>query len=313
MGAVQSVEDVLLRPVHWTAALPATLRQIGVADLLSPIGLDFESYGTARMMARVANEARRVIGKVDPPVGAMGGLVLLECLPSRAVAELDAVGLSLRGVDDSTVPADVGVLRQAWHLTHAVWPELSSSVGHLVRCVHLLKAPSPEVDCSFSRPDLPFSVFLSVPDHGTHARIERVTEALVHETMHLQLSLLERRIPLVESDRPETVTFSPWRNCERNVQGVLHALHVFVIVQRLWKRAAQRTPRGLNRRFAEARVRAVRDEVARAQLLPASPGLTQEGRQLVRQLLALGGAPLGYRPESCGNVCPDKAGMFSGR
>ena len=202
MGAVQSVEDVLLRPVHWTAALPATLRQIGVADLLSPIGLDFESYGTARMMARVANEARRVIGKVDPPVGAMGGLVLLECLPSRAVAELDAVGLSLRGVDDSTVPADVGVLRQAWHLTHAVWPELSSSVGHLVRCVHLLKAPSPEVDCSFSRPDLPFSVFLSVPDHGTHARIERVTEALVHETMHLQLSLLERRIPLVESDRP---------------------------------------------------------------------------------------------------------------
>ena len=45
-------------------------------------------------------------------------------------------------------------------------------------------------------------MFLSVPDHGTHARIERVTEALVHETMHLQLSLLERRIPLVESDRP---------------------------------------------------------------------------------------------------------------
>ena len=190
----------------------------------------------------------------------------------------------------------LGALRQAWHLTHAVWPELSSSVGHLVRCVHLLKAPSPEVDCSFSRPDLPFSVFLSVPDHGTHARIERVTEALVHETMHLQLSLLERRIPLVESDRPEAVTFSPWRNCERNVQGVLHALHVFVIVQRLWKRAVQRTPRGLDRRFAEARVRAVRDEVARAQLLPASPGLTQEGRQLVRQLLALGGASLGDAP-----------------
>ena len=296
MGTVQSLQDVLLHPVQWTAALPATLRQVGVADLLIPLGLDFESYGTARMMARDAKEARRIIGKVDPPVGVKGGLVLLEYLPFRAVAELDAVGLSLRRVDESTGPADLDILRQAWHLTHAVWPELSSSVEHLVRCVHLLKAPSPEVDCSFSRPDLPFSVFLSIPDHGSHARIERVAEALVHETMHLQLSLLERRIQFVESDRPETVTFSPWRNCERNVQGVLHALHVFVIVQRLWQLAAQRPPRGLDRRFAEARVRAVRDEVARAKLLLASPGMTQEGRQLVRQLLALGRSPLGDAP-----------------
>ena len=297
MDTVQSVEDVLLRPAHWTSALPAALQQIGVADLLSPLGLDFESYGTARMMARNANEARRIIGKVDPPAGVKGCLVLLECLPYRAVAELDAVGLSLHRVDESTVPADdVGILRQAWHLTHAVWPELSSSIEHLVRCVHLLKASSPEVDCSFSRPDLPFSVFLSVPNHGTHARTERVAEALVHETMHLQLSLLERRIPFVESNRPETVTFSPWRNCERNVQGVLHALYVFVIVQRLWQLAAQRPPPGLDRRFAEERVRAVRDEVARAQLLLASPGITQEGRQLVRQLLALGRAPLGNAP-----------------
>ena len=137
MDTVQSVEDVLLRPAHWTSALPAALQQIGVADLLSPLGLDFESYGTARMMARNANEARRIIGKVDPPAGVKGCLVLLECLPYRAVAELDAVGLSLHRVDESTVPADdVGILRQAWHFTHAVWPELSSSIEHLARIMH---------------------------------------------------------------------------------------------------------------------------------------------------------------------------------
>ena len=296
MAAVQSLEDVLRRPIQWTADLPVTLRQIGVTDLLSPLGLDFESYGTARMMARDANEARRIIGKVDPPVGVKGALVLLECLPLRSVDELDSVGLSLRKVDESTVPAEIDILRQAWHLTHVVWPELSYSVEHLVRCVHLLKPPSSEVDCSFSRPDLPFSVFLSIPDHGSHARIERVAEALVHETMHLQLSLLERRIRCVEAVRLESVTFSPWRNSERNVQGVLHGLYVFVIVQRLWQLAVKRPPRGLDRRFAEARVRAVRDDVARAQLLLASPGLTQEGRQLVRQLLALGRSPLGDAP-----------------
>ena len=297
MGAVHSVEDVLLRPVHWTAALPATLRQIGVADLLSPLGLDLESYGTARMMARSANEVRQIIGSFNPPDGAKGGLALLECLPSRAVAELNAVDLSLGAIDDSTVSANISVLKQARHYVHTVWPELSSSIGHLVRCVHLLKAPSPELDCSYSRPDLPFSVFLSVPEHGTRAKIERVTEALVHETMHLQLSLVERRIPLVELGRAETVAFSPWRDSERNVPGVLHALYVFVVVQTLWQRAAQRTPCGLDREFADARVRAIRDEVARTRHLAASHGLSREGRQLVGQLLALGDASVGDAPD----------------
>lgn len=286
--AVRSVADVLHRPVHWTTALPATLRRIGVADLLSPCGLDFESYGTLRMMARSANAARRITGSVDSPDAAESSVILLERLPSPVVAELDAAGLSLVEVDDSAIVAGIGALRQAWRLVHDVWRELSSSIAYLVRCVHLLEAPSRELDCSYSRPDLPFSVFLSVPDHGTRGRIERVMEALVHETMHLQLSLVERRIQLMESDRAETMAFSPWRDSERNVQGVLHALHVFVVVQSLWKRAARRAPRGIDRDFAEARVRDIRDEVARARRLVASPGLSREGRELVRRLLELG-------------------------
>ncbi len=293
MGAVHAAECILHHPLHWTATLPATLCQIGVSDLLSPLGLDFESYGTARMMARSANDARRVIGAIDTPVGAKSHGGLVECLPLRAAAELGAVGLSLREVDDSTISVDIGVLRQARHLVHAVWPELSSSIGHLVRCIHLLDAPSLEVDCSYSRPDLPFSVFLSVPDSGTPARTERVIEALVHETMHLQLSLVERRIPLVESSGEDTVAFSPWRSTERDVQGVIHALYVFVVVQTLWQRVAWRTPCGLDREFADARVHAIHDEVVRTRHLAASHGLSREGQQLVGQLLVLGGASVG--------------------
>ena len=293
MGTVGTLEDSLLRPVHWTEALPAALRQIGVDDLLMPLGLDFESYSTARMMARDPSEARRIIGTVDPPAGVRDGLVLLECLSLGARTELDAMGLSLHRVGGSAASAEIDILRKAWHLTHAVWPELSSSVGQLVRCIHLLRVPSHDVDCSFSTPDMPFSVFLSIPDQRSHARIERLAEALVHETMHLQLSLLERRIQLVEPDVPGAVAFSPWRNGERNVQGVLHALYVFVIVLGLWHRAVQRVPSGLDRRFAEARVRAISDEVERARPLAAAPGITHAGRELVSQLLALGRSPLG--------------------
>ena len=290
MDAAHSGEDLLLRPVDWTAALPATLRQIGVADLLSPCGLDFESYGTARMMVGSTEQARQIIGNIDPAGRAKESPVLLEYLPPAAVAELDAVGLSLAECDDSTVAASVGVLSQAWRVVDTVWPGLSSSIRYLVRCVHLLEAPSPELDCSYSRPDLPFSVFLSVPDHGTRARIERVTEALVHETMHLQLSLVERRIRLVEPACAEAVAFSPWRGSERNVRGVVHALYVFVVVRTLWQRAARKTPCGLETGFAEERVRAIREEVVGARHLGGSPGLSQEGRQLVRRLLTLGSA-----------------------
>ena len=67
--------------------LPA-LSQIGVNDLLIPLGLDFESYGTARMMARDAKEARSIVGKVDAPDGVTNGLVLVERLPLKLSTSL---------------------------------------------------------------------------------------------------------------------------------------------------------------------------------------------------------------------------------
>ena len=290
MSAACPVEDVPLHPAQWTGGLPEALRQVGAAELLNPCGLAFESYGTARMMARSAGELRQAIGAVRPPRGETGGAVLLEWLPSWARAELEAAGLSLRDADRSTVSASIEALKRARGLVHAVWPELSSSIRCLVRCVHLIEAPSPEVDCSYSRPGLPFSVFLSVPDRRARSRVERLAEALVHETMHLQLSLVERRIPLIEPAQAGTAVFSPWRGGERSVRGVLHALYVFVVVQRLWQRACRRPPCGLGRQFAQARVRAIRREVREARHLTASPELSREGRQLVRNLLALGGA-----------------------
>ena len=290
MSAACSVEDVPLHPAQWTGGLPEALRQVGTAELLNPCGLAFESYGTARMMARSADEVRQAIGAVRPPRGETGGVVLLECLPSRARAGLEAAGLSLRDVDRSTVSASIDALTRARRFVRAVWPELSSSIQRLVRCVHLIEAPSPDFDCSYSRPDLPFSVFLSVPDRQARARIERLAEALVHETMHLQLSLVERRIPLIEPARAGTSASSPWRGGERPVRGVLHALYVFVVVQKLWRRACRRPPCGLDRQFAQARVRAIRREVREAQHLATSRELSREGRQLVRNLLALGGA-----------------------
>ena len=74
-------EEVLSCPIHWTVALRATLRQVGVDDLLIPLGLDFESQGMVRMMALDAKETRSIVGMVNAPDGVRSGLVLVERLP----------------------------------------------------------------------------------------------------------------------------------------------------------------------------------------------------------------------------------------
>ena len=66
---------------------------------------------------------------------------------------------------------------------------------------------------------------------------------------------------------------------------------------RLWRLIVKKLPSGLDRRFGEARVGATSDEVERAQLLLAGPGVTHEDSELVYQLLALGRSPRGDAPD----------------
>ena len=63
--------------------------------------------------------------------------------------------------------------------------------------------------------------------HKTNSSI-RLAEAIIHEAMHLQLTLVERLCPLIlEDDRK---LFSPWKNEDRKPSGVLHALYVFSVI-----------------------------------------------------------------------------------
>lgn len=118
-------------------------------------------------------------------------------------------------------------VREALRILGAV-PTVLSSIGHLVRALHLLDPLDDEVDVSFSEPGLPFSAFVSVPGPGAVAGALRVAEALLHEAMHIQLTLAEAVVPLVALT--EGTYFSPWRNEYRTAQGVLHALYVFRVI-----------------------------------------------------------------------------------
>ena len=153
---------------------------------------------------------------------------------------------------------------------------LDETVGQLVRAVHLLDAP-PSHDVSHSSPELPFSIFLSVPRLGDKNRTLRLAESILHESMHLQLTLIDRFDPIV-SEEPSS-GYSPWKEQIRPVSGLLHGLYVFAVIFQVLDSIQGLTP--MCARYCRQRQVTITDEVATLPELPI--GLSRSGADLWQQ------------------------------
>lgn len=165
----------------------------------------------------------------------------------------------------------------------AAAPNLKATVAAYLRCVHVLQPPGVDVDVSYSDPDVPFSVFVSIPCPGRHAAL-RLAESLVHECMHLHLTLIEAVLPLVAHVRAST--FSPWMGRPRPLRGVLHGLYVFSAVGaflRILERGGSLRPE--EAAFAARRRRQIAGEVGQVDHPALAAGLTGDGKVLVERLL----------------------------
>lgn len=185
-------------------------------------------YGTARFLAADPAGPRDLIGEIAIAGRAIGIEILPEDLsavfgrlaPARTVGaeELDLVRASAALLDDV--------------------PDLAAAVGGVVRSLHVLRAPE-GYDVSHSEPTIPFSIFVSVPGPGEKDAVLRVAESIVHEAMHLQLTLVENAIPLVTT---AAEGYSPWQGRDRPVRGLLHGLYVFAVIARFMDVVAQSRP-----------------------------------------------------------------------
>ena len=157
-------------------------------------------------------------------------------------------------------------------------------VSRLVRSIHCVRSSEPGYDFSHSEPEIPFSVLLSNPAGERHA-VLRLAESLLHEAMHLQLTLLEGEAPLIGA-RPGS-GYSPWQGRDRPVQGLLHGLYVFTAIHQ-WLRFLGTDPwlDPEDRLYVERRLVEIRAEVDEVATLASSPSLTALGRDLVEYLLA---------------------------
>lgn len=99
-------------------------------------------------------------------------------------------------------------------------------IKKLVRLIQVLKQEECENDVSYSHPNIPFSIFISVCENDSIIDNLRVAESILHEAMHLKLTLIENIVPLIKPNST-ALYYSPWREEERPIRGVLHGLFVF--------------------------------------------------------------------------------------
>ena len=194
----------------------------------SPSGTTDTSFGAPLRNVRKQLAPRLVPASIPVCPGAKGVRpMLIEVLAGNTERLYRDRGLEFHTSDAIGRPAVLGCLWEAIDLLRYV-PTLQFTVASLVRVCHLLKPRNDDYDISYSDPQLPFSIFVSVPQRRRPDDSLRVIESIVHEAMHLQLTLIERALPLVGD--VELVHFSPWKNERRPTRGILHALYVFRVI-----------------------------------------------------------------------------------
>ena len=247
-------------------------------------GLSRETYGTGRHVRRDRSAQRRVLGVIpSPPEFGRSGTIVIEELDPGIAAPYRATGLEFATAEDviriNAVPRLLAALDAI-----AALPDLAAALGDVLAAVHILKPPGADYDVSHSDPDVPFSAFVGVQlEPGPLDRL-RLAEELVHECMHLQLTLHEAQQPLVRGNGE--LHRSPWKGCQRPTQGLLHGFFVFSALDTF---LARFSVAGRLDSMETAHVEARRREIAgdleiAASALAGSCELTEDGRNLISEV-----------------------------
>lgn len=262
----------------WLADLTPELVKTGWQALYRDAGISSSEYGTSRVAGRSACAPRTVVGYLSNSSA-------VEIVDDSLATYYQAKGIRFYSASEIACLDIVACLDDALHLIQ-VLPTLSTTLAALVRCLHPLKSPHPDYDLSFSEPHLPFSIFVSIPhERGTIGAL-RLAEAIVHEGMHLQLTLVQKIVPLVKAT--SRAYFSPWRKEYRNLEGVLQGLYVFCVIDRFLETLSKSSSLGGKE---ASHIRGRRDKIAQevdhVSWLPHCQDLTTIGSTFTRGLMLL--------------------------
>jgi len=259
-------------------SLSAALRVSGECALLRTHALTRENYSTQRFLSD-SPDSNTPMSKTIPVAG--GNVFICEARSAELVRYSSTNGLILASNGDAD--RATGLIEAALLTVVQPYPPLWAAVSELAWRCHIVVAPDDDYDVSFSDPAIPFSVFVSAPARNDRSSILRVAESLLHETMHLQLTLFESLCPLVDTASTWS-QYSPWKRKERPTQGILHGLYVFCALRWMWQQISQTSPSRADRDFALRRISEIDEEVSAVRTLEKSPAFTEEGKRFLRQL-----------------------------
>ena len=162
---------------------------------------------------------------------------------------------------------------------------VKNCISTLVKSIQVLKQVDIEIDTSYSHPKIPFSVFVSVCEDDSILSNLRVAESILHEAMHLKLTLIESVVELV---KPDTGNFfySPWREEKRPAQGILHGLFVFTAIREFYLGIANLYQDNIKVvRFLKFRIEDINNEIRTLKDFDCNEDLSDNGKIIVANLL----------------------------
>ena len=270
MRVVEFIEG----PCCWDWRAPARLRERVLGDAST-----WQAYSTSRFLD---GSNPNVLSTIEFSGHAVDSAVSVEWLPPVLAARWRNVGLQFASEADLSDMDFRETFVSSLDLIGMDRP-LEGTVAGLCRSLHVLIASCRDFDVSYSDPSLPLSVFVSCPLPAERNRVERLAENVVHEALHLQLSLVERVQPLVIDGPDEEPVFSPWKDEWRTVRGLVHAVYVFGNLRNFWKGVASKRPESSS--FAQARIQTIDTEMAGAAHLVNNQSLTAAGLRLATSFL----------------------------
>lgn len=167
-------------------------------------------------------------------------------------------------------------------------PELMKSIKLLVRVIGILKSEDSDCDVSYSHPELPFSIFVSLCSDRSPVSTARVAESILHEAMHLKLSLIQKSVELLTPEiQKAEVYFAPWRQENRPVNGVMHGIFVFRSILDFFRNQKETTKNEEMFMHSSKRIKEIEIELRKVNRFYDSPTLSDTGKELAQKLLSI--------------------------
>lgn len=143
-------------------------------------------------------------------------------------------GDAIQFEEDNVARAAKPLVQEALNIVELWRPALAAEMRMACKAVQFVRDPlaHPDKIVSFSDNSVPGALYVSVRQGEGLIDPYDLADSLIHEHRHQKLYLLERHGPTVE---PTKMTVkSPWREDPRPPSGLLHAVFVFVELQRFW-------------------------------------------------------------------------------